>query len=50
MKALSNIMEAVGHTPLIRLNRVTAGISTPVYVKAENLNPGSSVKDRSGRS
>ncbi|MFI5278879.1 MAG: pyridoxal-phosphate dependent enzyme [Gemmatimonadales bacterium] len=48
MKALSNIMEAVGHTPLIRLNRVTAGIKTPVYAKAENLNPGSSVKDRIG--
>ena len=48
MKALANIMEAVGRTPLIRLNRVTAGIRTPVYAKAENLNPGSSVKDRIG--
>ena len=48
MKALSNIMEAVGHTPLIRLSRVTSGIRTPVYAKAENLNPGSSVKDRIG--
>jgi len=48
VKALANIMEAVGRTPLIRLNRVTAGIRTPVYAKAENLNPGSSVKDRIG--
>jgi cystathionine beta-synthase len=48
VKALASILEAVGHTPLIRLNRVTAGIRTPVYGKAENLNPGSSVKDRIG--
>ena len=43
-----NILETIGHTPLIRLNRVTKGIRTPVYGKAENLNPGSSVKDRIG--
>jgi cystathionine beta-synthase len=48
VKALGSILEAVGHTPLIRLTRVTAGIRTPVYAKAENLNPGSSVKDRIG--
>jgi cystathionine beta-synthase len=48
VKALDNILQAVGHTPLIRLNRVTAGIKTPVYAKAEHLNPGSSVKDRIG--
>jgi cystathionine beta-synthase len=48
MKALGSILEAIGRTPLIRLSRVTAGIRTPVYGKAENLNPGSSVKDRIG--
>lgn len=48
MKALDNILQAVGHTPLIRLSKVTRGIRTPVYGKAENLNPGSSVKDRIG--
>src|SRR4029077_1759538 len=48
MKALENILEAVGHTPLIHLTKVTKGIRTPVYGKAENLNPGSSVKDRIG--
>jgi cystathionine beta-synthase len=48
MKALDNILEAVGHTPLIRLTKVTKGVRTPVYGKAENLNPGSSVKDRIG--
>jgi cystathionine beta-synthase len=48
VKALDTILEAIGHTPLIRLRRVTAGIRTPVYGKAEHLNPGSSVKDRIG--
>ncbi|HET7747615.1 MAG TPA: pyridoxal-phosphate dependent enzyme, partial [Vicinamibacteria bacterium] len=47
-KPLDNILEAVGWTPLIRLNRITRGLRTPVYVKAEQLNPGGSVKDRIG--
>ncbi|MGA8231776.1 MAG: pyridoxal-phosphate dependent enzyme, partial [Candidatus Acidiferrales bacterium] len=41
-----NILEAVGNTPLIRLNRVTKGMAAEVYVKAEYMNPGGSVKDR----
>ncbi|MER7002860.1 pyridoxal-phosphate dependent enzyme [Dactylosporangium sp. NPDC000555] len=41
-----SVLDAVGHTPLIRLNRVTEGISTPVYLKAEFLSPGGSIKDR----
>ncbi|MCH7978578.1 MAG: pyridoxal-phosphate dependent enzyme [Acidobacteria bacterium] len=41
-----NILQAIGRTPLIRLNRITKGISASVYVKADNLNPGGSVKDR----
>jgi cystathionine beta-synthase len=48
IKALDSILQAVGNTPLIRLHRVTAGIRTPVYGKAEQLNPGCSVKDRIG--
>ena len=43
-----NILEAVGWTPLVRLNRMTRGIRTPVFGKAEYLNPGGSVKDRIG--
>ncbi len=43
-----NVLEALGETPLIRLNRVTRGIRTPVYGKAEHLSPGGSVKDRIG--
>jgi cystathionine beta-synthase len=43
-----NVLEVIGQTPLIRLNRVSAGIRTPVYAKAEFMNPGGSVKDRIG--
>ena len=41
-----NILQAIGRTPLIRLHKITKGIPAPVYVKADNLNPGGSVKDR----
>ncbi|OFW26857.1 MAG: hypothetical protein A3J28_13735 [Acidobacteria bacterium RIFCSPLOWO2_12_FULL_60_22] len=41
-----NILQAVGRTPLIKLNRIAKGIPAPVYVKADQLNPGGSVKDR----
>jgi len=44
--ALGDISEAVGDTPIVRLNRVTAGLPVEVYVKCEFLNPGGSHKDR----
>src|SRR6185369_1614454 len=47
-KPYDNVLETIGWTPLIRLNKVTRGIRTPVYVKAEFFNPGGSVKDRIG--
>ena len=43
-----DVLDLVGWTPLIRLNRVARGIRTPVYGKAEFMNPGGSVKDRIG--
>src|SRR6266705_2228356 len=43
-----NILDAIGWTPLVRLHRIARGIRTPLYGKAENLNPGGSVKDRIG--
>jgi cystathionine beta-synthase len=43
-----DVLQTIGWTPLIRLNRVTQGIATPVYGKAEFFNPGGSVKDRIG--
>ncbi len=41
-------LEAIGRTPLIRLNRMARGLKPAVYVKAEYFNPGGSVKDRIG--
>ena len=42
----NNILEAIGRTPLIRLNRVPKEIHAEIYVKADYINPGGSVKDR----
>ena len=47
-KPYADVIETIGWTPMIRLNRVTRGIRTPVYVKAEFFNPGGSIKDRIG--
>ncbi|MXX34101.1 MAG: pyridoxal-phosphate dependent enzyme [Gemmatimonadetes bacterium] len=44
----ADVLELVGWTPLVRLNRVTEGVGTPVFGKAEFMNPGGSVKDRIG--
>jgi cystathionine beta-synthase len=41
-----SVLEAVGRTPLIRLNRVPKDLQAEIYVKADFLNPGGSVKDR----
>ncbi len=45
---LNSVLEAIGLTPMIRLSRVARGLRTPVLAKAEQLNPGGSVKDRIG--
>ena len=44
----NNILEAIGRTPLIRLNRLSHGFKAQVYAKCDYLNPGGSVKDRIG--
>ncbi|HKD51897.1 MAG TPA: cystathionine beta-synthase [Candidatus Acidoferrum sp.] len=44
----NNILEAVGRTPLVRLNRINKDLRPQMYVKAEFTNPGGSVKDRIG--
>jgi cysteine synthase A len=44
----NNIVETVGRTPLVRLNRVTAGLEATVALKCEFFNPLGSVKDRIG--
>ena len=46
MKAFDNILETIGNTPLIRLNKIAEEIPGSVYAKVEYFNPGHSVKDR----
>src|SRR3954468_15146217 len=43
-----SVLDTIGWTPMIRLSRVTRGIRTPVYAKAEVFNPRGSLKDRIG--
>jgi cystathionine beta-synthase len=47
-KPVDNVLECIGSTPMVRLNKVTDGLRTPIYAKCESFNPGASVKDRIG--
>lgn len=46
MKIANNVAELVGHTPLVKLNRLAAGIEGTIALKLEFFNPAHSVKDR----
>ena len=48
MQLLASILEAIGGTPLVKLNRVTQEVRGELYAKCEYLNPGGSIKDRIG--
>jgi cystathionine beta-synthase len=48
LEPYDSVLDTIGWTPLIRLGRVGAGLATPVFGKAEYVNPGGSVKDRIG--
>ncbi|HET7273901.1 MAG TPA: pyridoxal-phosphate dependent enzyme [Longimicrobiaceae bacterium] len=43
-----SVLDVIGWTPLIRLHTITRHVNTPLYGKAEFMNPGGSVKDRIG--
>ncbi len=45
-KIFNDITETIGNTPIVKLNRLTAGLKATVLVKCESFNPGASVKDR----
>ncbi len=41
-----NILSAIGHTPLVKLNKLVGPNDATVLVKCEFMNPGASIKDR----
>ena len=43
-----NILDVIGNTPIVKLNKVGNHVSSEIYVKLEYLNPGGSIKDRMG--
>jgi cysteine synthase A len=49
MPIRTNVVEAIGNTPLIKLERASAATGCTILGKAEFMNPGGSVKDRPGR-
>ena len=48
MKIANSVTDLIGHTPLVRLNRVSASVSPMIVAKLESQNPSNSVKDRIG--
>lgn len=48
MSRFNNVLEAVGATPLIRLNHIGSEFGSEIFVKFEAANPGGSIKDRIG--
>lgn len=50
MEYKENILEQIGNTPLIKINRINKGLKPQIFAKLESANPGGSVKDRIGYS
>jgi len=45
---VNNVLEAIGNTPIVKLDKSITGVDSEIYVKLEYLNPGGSIKDRIG--
>ncbi|MHA1785867.1 MAG: cysteine synthase A [Candidatus Helarchaeota archaeon] len=50
MKICENILETIGNTPIVKLNKICEGLKPTILVKLESFNPAGSVKDRIGMS
>ena len=48
-KLYNSIIETVGETPLVKINKTVVGLHADIYLKCEFFNPLASVKDRIGR-
>ena len=48
MEYKNNILEQIGDTPLIKINKINKGLKPQIFAKLESANPGGSVKDRIG--
>ena len=46
MRVVDSVLDLIGNTPMVKLNRVTSEEIADVYVKCENMNPSGSLKDR----
>lgn len=44
-----NIIDVIGNTPIVKLNKVAANVDSEIYVKLEYMNPGGSIKERIGK-
>ena len=46
MKVYNNILETIGNTPIVRINKLASDVKAQIFAKIETTNPGNSVKDR----
>jgi cystathionine beta-synthase len=49
MTTFNNILETIGNTPIVRINKLAQNVSSTIYAKMESMNPGGSIKDRIGK-
>ena len=49
MKQFGTVLDVIGNTPIVKLNRNTTNVASAIYAKLEYMNPGGSIKDRIGK-